>query len=71
MISTGGAGLMGGSYVRIPFRGWYVKSSNRNMENGPAYPDIEVENAPDYRSGEDAQLKRAVNELLNQIDNGQ
>ena len=71
VISTGGAGLMGGSYVRIPFRGWYVKTSNRNMENGPAYPDIEVDNAPDYRGGEDTQLKRAVDELLKQIDGNQ
>jgi tricorn protease len=69
VISTGGAGLMGGSYVRIPFRGWYVKPTNKNMEHGPAIPDIEVHNAPDYRGGEDKQLKRAVDELLNQIDN--
>ena len=69
VISTGGAGLMGGSYVRLPFRGWYVKESNMNMEHGPAVPDIEVDNAPNYRSKTDAQLKRAVDELLNQIEN--
>lgn len=69
VISTGGAGLMGGAYVRLPFRGWYVKKTNKNMEHGPARPDIRVINPPDYRSGDDAQLKRAVNELLNQIDN--
>jgi len=68
VISTGGAGLMGGSYVRLPFRGWFVKATNENMEHGPAVPDISVENAPDYRSEGDAQLKRAVDELLNQID---
>jgi tricorn protease len=69
VISTGGAGLMGGSYVRLPFRGWYVKESNMNMEHGPAVPDIKVDNAPNYRSKTDAQLKRAVDELLNQIEN--
>ncbi|MEL7833766.1 S41 family peptidase [Fodinibius sp. Rm-B-1B1-1] len=68
VISTGGAGLMGGSYVRLPFRGWFVKNTNANMDRVPAVPDIEVQNAPDYRSGEDTQLKRAVDELLKQID---
>jgi len=28
-----------------------------------------VDNAPNYRSKTDAQLKRAVDELLNQIEN--
>jgi len=70
VISTGGAGLMGGSYVRLPFRGWYVKATNKNMEHGPAIPDIGLENAPDYRTKGDAQLKRAVDELIKQIDNG-
>jgi tricorn protease len=69
VISTGGAGLMGGSYVRLPFRGWFVKNTDANMDRVPAVPDVEVINPPDYRSGEDKQLKRAVNELLNQIDN--
>ncbi|TYP92157.1 tricorn protease [Fodinibius salinus] len=69
VISTGGAGLMGGSYVRLPFRGWYVKATDKNMEHGPAVPDIEVGNAPDYRDKGDAQLKRAVDELLKQIEN--
>lgn len=68
VISTGGAGLMGNSFVRLPFRGWYVKATNKNMEHGPAIPDIEVHNAPDYRTGEDTQLKRAVDELLKQIE---
>lgn len=68
VISTGGVGLMGGSYIRLPFRGWYVKQTNENMEHGPAVPDIEVDNAPNYRTQEDEQLQRAVNELLDQID---
>ncbi|MCW9707520.1 S41 family peptidase [Fodinibius salsisoli] len=69
VISTGGAGLMGDSYIRLPYRGWYVKATNKNMEHGPAVPDIEVINPPDYRNGEDQQLKRAVDVLLQQIDN--
>ena len=68
VISTGGKRLMGGSYIRLPFRGWYVKNTDENMEHGPAIPDIEVDNPPNYRSGEDIQLKQAVKVLLKQID---
>lgn len=69
VISTGGMGLLDGSFVRMPFRAWYVKATDENMENGPAYPDITVDNAPDSKSkGEDPQLERAVDVLLNQID---
>jgi tricorn protease len=69
VISTGGRGLIDGSYVRLPFRAWYVKATEENMENGPAVPDIVVENAPDSKAnGEDPQLRRAVEELLEQID---
>ncbi len=67
VISTGGAGLMGGSYIRLPFRGWFVKNTDENMDREPAVPDIEV-NPPDYRSGQDDQLKKAVDELLDQLD---
>ena len=69
VISTGGVGLINGSYVRLPFRGWYVYPTDQNMEHGPAVPDLLVENAPDYRgSGEDAQLRRVVEELLQDVD---
>lgn len=65
VISTGGAGLMDGSFVRLPFRGWYVKATDRNMENGPAVPDIVVPRRPDDRADrEDAQLRAAVEALL-------
>lgn len=68
VISTGGAGLQDGSYVRLPFRAWYVKATEENMENGPAVPDIIVENPPAYKAKNiDPQLKRAVEELLGQI----
>ncbi len=71
VISTGSASLINGSRVRMPFRAWYVKSTNKNMEHGPAIPDIEVFNAPDSKANdEDPQLKRAVSELMLQIDQG-
>ena len=70
VISTGGKGLLDGSFIRMPFRAWYVKSSGMNMENGPAVPDVVLENAPDDRANEkDSQLKKAVEVLLQQIDN--
>lgn len=69
VISTGGARLIDGSLVRMPFRGWYVKNTESNMELGPAVPDILVKDAPDEKSkGLDSQLKRSVEELLKQID---
>jgi len=65
VISTGAKMLIDGSYVRMPFRGWFVKADNTNMDFVPAVPDIIVENAPNAKAtGNDAQLKRAVDELL-------
>ncbi|MEM1135300.1 MAG: S41 family peptidase [Bacteroidota bacterium] len=65
VISTGGKSLIDGSYVRLPFRGWYVYATEKSMENIPATPDIIVENAPDSKSKNiDEQLKKAVETLL-------
>lgn len=70
VISTGGFNLMDGSFVRMPFRAWFVKATGRNMENGPAIPDFIVENKADYRAEEaDLQLKKAVDVLLEQLNN--
>ena len=68
VISTGGYSLSKG-YVRMPFRAWYVKKSGLNMENdAPAVPDYLVKNTPGWgATGEDAQLKKAVDVLLQQI----
>lgn len=68
VISTGSARLIDGSRVRMPFRGWYVKGTQSNMELGPAVPDILVDNNPDDKAkGIDTQLKTAVDTLLKQI----
>ena len=68
VISTGGVGLMDGSFVRMPFRGWYVKATDENMENGPAVPDVIVDNEPGEKAeGKDNQLKSAVDVLLMDI----
>ena len=69
VISTGGTGLIDNSYLRIPYRAWYVKETDQNMELGPAVPDILIENQPDSKAkNEDPQLQKAVDELLKQID---
>jgi C-terminal processing protease CtpA/Prc len=68
VISTGSARLIDGSSVRMPFRGWYVKDTQSNMELGPAVPDVLVNNNPDDKAkGEDSQLKKAVEVLLSQL----
>ena len=68
VISTGGYSLSQG-YVRMPFRAWYVAKSGKSMENeAPAVPDYFVKNAPGwYDRGEDDQLKKAVDVLLEQL----
>ncbi|MEL0456698.1 S41 family peptidase [Flavobacteriaceae bacterium SZ-1-7] len=68
VISTGSTKLIDGSTIRMPFRGWYVKETESNMELGPAVPDILVKNNPDDKAnGEDTQLKTAVETLLKQL----
>ncbi|WP_248722700.1 S41 family peptidase [Seonamhaeicola sp. ML3] len=68
VISTGGTGLIDGSFVRMPFRGWFVKETMSNMELGPAVPDIIIYNRPDDKAkNKDTQLKKAVDELLSQL----
>ena len=62
VISTGGAGLLDGSFVRLPFRGWYVNDeAMTNMELNGCPPDYPVENLPgDYAEGVDRQLDKAI-----------
>jgi len=68
VISTGGTGFMDGSFVRLPFRAWYVKATGQNMEREPAVPDVLLKNPPNYRAtGEDEQLRKAVEILLEQL----
>lgn len=69
VISTGGRGLIDGSFVRMPFRGWYVKATQKNMELGPAVPDILVNNKPDDKAkNRDTQLQKAVEALLKDLN---
>ncbi|MFA7228581.1 MAG: S41 family peptidase, partial [Melioribacteraceae bacterium] len=69
VISTGGRGLIDGSFVRLPGRGWFVKATDKNQELGPAVPDIILNNSPDWIArGVDEQLKAACDELLKEIN---
>lgn len=65
VISTGAVGLLDGSSVRMPFRGWYVVASGSDMELNGCLPDIASWNEPD---GEDAQLGAAVTALQKTIE---
>jgi tricorn protease len=62
VISTGGATMLDGSFVRMPFRGWYVNDANKtNMELNGCPPDYPVENLPaEYAKDEDSQIDKAI-----------
>lgn len=72
VISTGGQALMDGSFVRLPFRGWFNITNDKNQELGPAIPDHIVHNSPDWiTNNTDDQLKKAVEVLLKDISSRQ
>jgi len=68
VISTGGWPLIDGTWVRLPFRGWYL-TDGTNMELNGAMPDLLVPQTPDAESrGEDEQLTAAVEDLLQRLN---
>lgn len=70
VISTGSVRLLDGTSVRMPFRGWYLPDG-ADMENNGAVPDLRVPQTPqDEARGEDAQLRRAVDDLLGRLGGG-
>ena len=67
VISTGGTALIDGTFVRLPFRGWFLNDGT-DMENNGAIPDITVIQTPEAESrNEDEQLKTAVKDLLKRL----
>lgn len=62
VISTGGTSMLDGSFVRLPFRGWYVNDEAKtNMELNGCPPDYPVEMYPaDWVQGRDPQLDKAI-----------
>lgn len=68
VISTGGMSLIDGTFVRLPFRGWYMPDGT-DMENHGAEPDVAVPQTPDDEAaGRDRQLEAAVQELLGRVN---
>jgi len=68
VISTGRATLRDGTTVRLPFRGWYLPDGT-DMENNGAVPHLLIPRTPrDEAAGTDAQLKAAVDDLLDRLE---
>ena len=68
VISTGGTRLLDGTWLRLPFRGWWNDGTGLNMEGNGAVPDHEVPLDPsDEAAGNDPQLAKAVQLLLQDL----
>lgn len=69
VISTGGAQLVDGSFVRLPGRGWFVAGKGVNQENHGCVPDVLVAQPPeeDLSATTDTQLAKAVETLLAEL----
>jgi tricorn protease len=69
VISTGGFALIDGTFVRLPFRGWFVAPTGNDMELNGAMPDLVVPQTPqDEVANRDRQLETAVDDLLERLD---
>ncbi len=68
VISTGSVGLLDGSSVRMPRRGWYLAGTGEDMELNGCMPDIALWNAP---GGADRQLSTAIEALLEDVREAQ
>ena len=67
IIFTSGAGLVDGSFVRLPGWGCYGLDG-RNLEKTGVAPDIRVINSfEDKLKGRDPQLDRAIDEILKEL----
>ncbi|MBD3179967.1 MAG: acetyl-CoA synthetase, partial [Candidatus Latescibacteria bacterium] len=61
--------LLDGGMVTVPTIGFYEMSGDWGVENVGVYPDIEVEIMPEEAvRGEDPQLQKAIDYLMNKID---
>ena len=68
VISTGSASVMDVGRIRVPFRGWYVKSTGEDMELNGAVPNFIVWPRPtEIPNGKDRQLMKAVKVLQEEI----
>ena len=68
VISTGSAPIMDVGMIRVPFRGWYVNKSGKDMELNGAVPDIVVWPKPGQMpKGKDVQLEKAIQVLMKEM----
>jgi tricorn protease len=69
MAGAGGAYLIDKGYVIFPVKVNVDKQGKLVVENVGVSPDIEITNRPeDLMSGKDAQLERAIEEILKKLD---
>lgn len=66
VMSTGGTPLVDGSFVRLPFRRWYVAGSGIDQERNGCTPDVFASTPPEQDLSKDADdaLAKAVATLL-------
>ena len=65
--AAGGTSLIDGTFVRLPFRGWYLPDGT-DMESHGAMPDVVVNQTPEAESrDDDEQAKAAVEDLLKRV----
>lgn len=68
VIGTNDITLIDGSGFRVPGTGWY-RISGKKLENVPVEPDIYIENTPEMEgSSSDNQLRKAIEVLLQEIE---
>ena len=64
VVSTGGTSITDIGFLRLPFRGWFLRDNGEDMELNGAVPDVVLWPQPgDIPAGKDDQLSKAV-ELL-------
>ena len=66
-----GISLMDGGNITMPSFGFYTLDGKWGVENHGTEPDIDIDNLPDEEfRGHDAQLEKAVEVLLKELDRG-
>ena len=68
VISTGGTRLLDGSWLRLPFRGWWSNGTGLDMEGNGAVPDHPVDRLAQRPCGI-ANPKRVEHRLTDRLDN--
>ena len=68
VISTGSRSIMDAGSIRIPFRGWYVLETGKDMELNGARPHVIIWPKPgQLPAGVDKQLDKAVELLIEDV----